>query len=416
MAIIGGSVWGNRGASAMLETVIQKLRASAPDVQISIFTPYPEKDRSLSIAPDLQFYDSRPLALIRYFLIALVLWLGRIFGLKNGLKMGAGALTRSDLLLDIGGITFADGRLKFLPYNILTIWPSLLHQVPVVKLSQAAGSFRNPLLRAIARIFLSRCDHIFARGEKTLGYIEDLGLGKEQVTLAADIAFSYRPSYCISKENIKAAEQLCDTLDQKIAEGQKIICISPSELVAKKMQSYQPGFCELILDTIKKNKCDDLAYVLVPNATREGSKKRRNNDIQVIRELRNRAEIDLPSSLYGKIIWVDYDINTEGVDQIINRANIVIASRFHAMVAALRSFKPTLIVGWGHKYKEVMKRFEQDEFVFDYQISPSAVLEKLMILLENEELIRQQIKNAYPAERRISEIQFEYIAEKFLEN
>lgn len=416
IAIIGGSVWGNRGASAMLETTIHKLRDSAPDAQFFVFTPYPEKDKSLCTDPSLEFYDSKPLALIAYFIDSTWCWFTGKLGLKKVLKDGAGALTKSDLLLDIGGITFADGRLKFLPYNMLTIWPSLLHQVPVVKLSQAAGSFRNPILRVIARVFLSRCDHIFARGEKTLAYLEDLGLEADKLSFAADIAFSYQPEFCISKENDTAMKQLCDLLDQKIAEGQKIICISPSELVSRKMDSSQISYADLVIDLIKKGDHDGETYLLVPNASREGSKKHRNNDLHVIMELRNRAEIDLPERIYRKIIWVDYDLNTAGVDQIINRAHIVIASRFHAMVAALRSLKPTLIVGWGHKYKEVMKRFGLEEFVFDYQITTGAMLEKLSILMEREDSISRQIANAYKSERNASDIQFDYIAGKFLEN
>ena len=99
IAIIGGSIWGNRGASAMLETTIHKLRDSAPTAQIYVFTPYPEKDSSLSIDSSLEFFDSRPLALIRYFLATAWCWFAGLFGLKAVLKGGAGALTHSDLLL-----------------------------------------------------------------------------------------------------------------------------------------------------------------------------------------------------------------------------------------------------------------------------------------------------------------------------
>ena len=283
IAIIGGSVWGNRGASAMLETVIYKLRVGAPDAKIFVFTPYPEKDKALTNDLSLEFYDSRPLALIGYFLTSLGYWFTGIIGVVRELDGEVGALTQSDLLLDIGGITFADGRLKFLPYNMLTIWPSLLYKVPVVKLSQAAGSFRNPILRVIAKLFLSRCDHIFARGEKTLGYLDELGLMKDRITLAADIAFSYQSDYCISKENDTAVKQLCDLLDQKIAEGQKIICISPSELVSRKMDSSKLSYADKMIDVIKKGDHDGGTYIFVPNATREGSKKHRNNDLHVIK-------------------------------------------------------------------------------------------------------------------------------------
>jgi colanic acid/amylovoran biosynthesis protein len=416
IAIIGGSIWGNRGAAAMLETTIHKLREYAPDVEISVFTPYPEKDQSLSIDPRLEFFDSRPFALVEYFLATVWSRIGVLIGINFKLKDGAAALTGSDLLLDIGGITFADGRLKYLPYNILTIWPSIIHRVPVVKLSQAAGSFRNPILRIVAKYFLSRCAHIFARGEKTMEYLEDLGLEQDRISLAADIAFVYLPEYCLSQENDFAVEQLCTLLDLKIAENQKIICISPSVLVSEKMRSNQVSYADLMIDIIKKGDYQNETYVFVPNATREGSKKTRNNDLQVIKELRDRAEVELPARIYNKMIWADYDLSTRGVDKIIQRANIVIASRFHTMVAALRSFKPTIIVGWSHKYKEVMKRFGQDEFVFDYKLDSDDSIKKLTELLDRENSIISQIEHSYKLEASASKVQFDYIAGKFLEN
>jgi len=42
VAIIGGSIWGNRGAAAMLETTIAQVRAVLGDVRIAVFTPYPQ--------------------------------------------------------------------------------------------------------------------------------------------------------------------------------------------------------------------------------------------------------------------------------------------------------------------------------------------------------------------------------------
>ncbi len=76
----------------------------------------------------------------------------------------ARALAESDVLLDIGGITFSDGREKYLPFNILSIWPAMLLGVPVVKLAQAVGPFKNPLNRFLRKDFLFRCaSHLRAR-------------------------------------------------------------------------------------------------------------------------------------------------------------------------------------------------------------------------------------------------------------
>ena len=74
ISIIGGSIWGNRGASAMLETTIGKLREAKLDASYNIFTPYPLKDLSLAADPQLNFFDSRPFAIVQYFLKTLFGW------------------------------------------------------------------------------------------------------------------------------------------------------------------------------------------------------------------------------------------------------------------------------------------------------------------------------------------------------
>ena len=415
VAIIGGSIWGNRGASAMLETTIHKIREVAPQAQISVFSPYPRRDKVLCIDGDLIFYDSRPLSVIIYFLRALGTWIVGLFGLENRLSGGAGALTRTDFLLDIGGITFADGRLKFLPYNILTIWPSILHRVPVIKLSQAAGSFNNPIIRIASKVFLSRCDHFFARGEKTLYYLKELGLDEDRITLAADIAFGYQSSFCLSQENTIAVKHLSQVLVSTAAAGDKIIGISPSILVSSKMKASKNDYINHILDMIKKSDYQNQTFVIFPNASREGSKKTKNNDLVVIRDARDRAELELPERIYRKILWVNYDLNTAGVETIIRHTNLVLASRFHSMVASLRLAKPTIVIGWGHKYREVMQRFSQEEYVFDYRMETVSLVDKIKELLENESVISGQIQAALRVEEAVSDVQFNYVAEKLRE-
>ncbi|UCE94363.1 MAG: polysaccharide pyruvyl transferase family protein [Flavobacteriaceae bacterium] len=416
IVIIGGSIWGNRGASAMLETTIHKVRETNPAIKIIVFTPYPKKDESLSIDSSLTFYDSRPQAIIQYFLQAVWAWIVKKFGGSNTLSGAAGALTQSNLLLDIGGITFADGRLIFLPYNILTIWPSILHNVPVIKLSQAAGSFKNPIIRWASQVFLSRCDYFFARGEKTLEHLTGLNLDMRKVSLASDIAFSYKPSFCLSRENQKSVEQLCEILRDKAGKGEKIIGISPSILVSDKMRSADSDYSSIVIDMLKKSDYQNQTYVIFPNAAREGSKKTKNNDLHVIQALRDIAELELPYSIYNKIYWVNYDLDSSGVEAVINHTNLVISSRFHAMVASLRLAKPTLVIGWGHKYKEVMKQFGLQDFVFDYRMDRNELPEKINFLHQNVDEIIQKIQIALRHEIKISQQQFDYVSKKISQN
>ena len=61
-AIMGGSVWGNRGAEAMLMTVIAEIRKFEPEAIFNVFTIYPEKDRVLVQDDAIRFMSGAPLA------------------------------------------------------------------------------------------------------------------------------------------------------------------------------------------------------------------------------------------------------------------------------------------------------------------------------------------------------------------
>ena len=98
-------------------------------------------------------------------------------------------LSQCDLLIDLAGVSFIDGREKFLPFNILTLAPAFFLKVPVVKFSQAMGPFRNPLNFFTAKHILSRCERLFARGEQTAANLSNLPLSRNSWQMAGDLAF-----------------------------------------------------------------------------------------------------------------------------------------------------------------------------------------------------------------------------------
>ena len=122
VSIIGGTIWGNRGAESMLVTVIGKLREMDSETRFNVFSYYPARDRELVNDELVTILSGKPLSRNKAFLRRA----GRRASKQAGIKRPkaifkiARALCASDLLLDIGGITFSDGREKYLPFNILT--------------------------------------------------------------------------------------------------------------------------------------------------------------------------------------------------------------------------------------------------------------------------------------------------------
>ena len=110
-ALMGGSVWGNRGAEAMLMTVIAEIRKVDPEAVFNVYTIYPQKDRSLVQDPKIRFLSGEPLSVaLVHFPFALLAALFRFLKIDLPLPKAVRLLRESDFLLDIGGITFSDGR------------------------------------------------------------------------------------------------------------------------------------------------------------------------------------------------------------------------------------------------------------------------------------------------------------------
>jgi len=414
IAIIGGTIWGNRGAESMLVTTIGKLRESFPNAKFNAFSYYPSKDRELIKDKNIKIVSSKPLSLpTKHFFGALI---GLIF-LKLGLKIPKGkffeiarALHASDILLEIGGITFSDGREKFLPFNVLTIWPAMLLGVPVVKLAQALGPFKNWLNQFLAKIFLPCCKHIFARGEGTANYLSSIGL-IEIVDTVADIAFLYKPLYSLSNENEARVFDLLKSIQSEKESGRKIIVVSPSVLVDKQSRKAGQDYPGFFFDLIKSDKKDEFSYIFIPNASREGSDQSHNNDLNLIKKLQALfGDGFVSEEVSSHVFWVDFDINTEWIRNIIHEADVLVTSRFHAMISGLTLKIPSIVVGWGHKYTETMAYFDMEEYCINFREINCDLRSLIKKVLSDRKEIAEKYDLYLPEVLEKAKVQFDYLS------
>mgnify|MGYP005849865123 CR=1 FL=1 len=406
IAITGATLWGNRGAEAMLVTTIGQVRARRPDARIVIFSYFPKRDRALVRDPRVTVIGARPRDLVlRIFPFAVLVWLMGLLRLRwpdRLLPHPIRALRRCDALLDISGISFADGREKFLPFNILLIWPAMLLGVPVIKLAQALGPFKNPLTRLSARLFLPRCRHIYARGDVTAAHLRDLGLPAERWSLAADIAFVYEPSHSLTAENEAQVDALTARLAELRAAGKTIIGLVPSSLVHTASARAGRDYAGLFVQIIRELGGPEMHFVVVPNATRQGSPSFANNDLAAIAILRER----LTGALGERVDVVDYDLNTAGSRRLFALCDLIITSRFHAMISALTLGVPPVVIGWSHKYAEVLVEFGLERFAVDFADPDADVLSLARTALAERDALRVQIEAQIEAVRAAAAAQF----------
>lgn len=416
VSIIGGTVWGNRGAESMLVTSIGIIREKFPQTKFYVFSYVPQKDRQLISDRNIRILSGKPVSLVtRHLFGALIAALFKILHLKipkTHFFNIARALDESDLLLDIGGISFSDGREKFLPYNALILWPSMILGTPVVKVAQAMGSFKNPFNRIFARLSLPPCTQIFARGEKTAEHLKDLQIPAEKWKVATDIAFLYKPAYSLSSENEEKVNALLSKLKKVKMQKRKIIVITPSILVEQESEKRGTDYKMKLLEIVKYFSHKDAHFVFLPNATREGSEKTANNDLPTIQRIKTEAQKLFDRDTFNSNFdWVSYDVNTASIREILSYADWLFTSRYHSMISALCLGVNLVVIGWGHKYKETMEYFKLGSCYLDFNEKDLDLESYLDDIVKQEKKINQLLKEYKPAVVESAEKQREYIVD-----
>jgi colanic acid/amylovoran biosynthesis protein len=409
--IIGGTLWGNRGAEAMVVTTIGRVRERDPDASFVLLSYFPDRDRELLTDPRITVVDARPRPTAVTWFGAL---LSRIVGLV-GLRLSNAMLPspvrelrRCRVLFDVSGISFHDGRLTVVAYNLLCIWPALLLRVPVIRLSQAMGPFRHPLNRMPARWVTRRSLHTFARGRLTAEFMAGLGVPSDSWSVAPDVAFAYEPRFSLTKENEQQVTDLGERLTGLRSSGIDVVGLVPSSLVNQKMTKEGQDYVGLLVTLVRDLQQRGVHVLVMPNATRAGVDVPRNNDISVINQLRDRVSSEVRIDPTG-ITYVDYDLNTASIRSLTDQCELLITSRFHAMVAALALGVPPLVMGWSHKYEEVLEMFGCEGDAVDFSEAEERLPQMVEQLLAERDSTRERILKALPEVTTAAVAQFDQL-------
>jgi coenzyme F420-reducing hydrogenase beta subunit/polysaccharide pyruvyl transferase WcaK-like protein len=360
---IGAAFSANKGAASMLQSVIDNAEKVAPNARVVVLSTYPEQDRIenpngrvevVSLTPLELLFPTLPLAIL-VFAARLLGWRGRTFARTRALR----ELLDAAVVADLAGISFSDGRgLPTLAYNVLMTGIPLLVGAPVVKCAQALGSFESTLNRLAARLVLSNVSEIVARGDTTMANLMDLGM--THVSPGADLAF------------------LMDTPGTADAEARTIIeALGDHPFVAVSPSSVLRSYCERDgIDYVghMARECDrlisklDVELIILAHSARPGQPESRMNDLPVC------SEIVASMAHKDRVILLDRSVSPATLRAVIGHSVVLVTSRFHAMISALATATPVVVLGWSHKYEEVMTSFGLTDWVLPYRALPEMLL------------------------------------------
>lgn len=400
VSIVGAALSANKGAAAMVETLVARLPGFVEGVHFKLLTTYPADDsKRLPVGSSIDVVGLEPVRLaVVEFPIALLAFAARRCHLPLGWVRSRAnrAILDSSVVVDVAGISFADGRgVAILFYNTLMTGLPLLLGVPTVKAAQALGPFKSRTNRLLAKRVLPALAMVCARGSATREHLE--GLKLTNVVDVADLAFSLDEASLLTEE----IEHILGTLDGGF------VTVMPSSVV-KAMYEKSGGnyvdavekFIQLLRDATKLN------VVIAPHSYRVGHGEGRMNDGPVCREVAMRFTHD------DGVVGLDADLTAGELRHVVARGSILVTSRFHAMISGLATATPTVVVGWSHKYKEVLGDFGLEDFGLDSSAldTPEIIVEKALDAINRREAIVQQILAGLPSVVERSSRNFTVIA------
>lgn len=418
IAITAASYSGNKGAAAMLQSSIRQLYDIYGDrLNITLMSVYPGEDRKQNPYDFMKIVSAKPAKLIFFvFPLACLYWLLKwIPGLKRLFLKNKVIKTYQscDLVIDEAGVSFIDSRgFVMNTYAFITMAIPKLCGAPIVKYSQAIGPFKGFWNRFLAKWMLPKLELICARGEITEDNLKKLGL-RGNVRLCADGAFTMKDDRRYT-DMVEAAT----SKDSFFAPNEKgIIGLSISSVVNKKCNRLGIDYKKKTVEFIDYLTQNGYRVLIIANAARINSDKPRNNDLLIGDEIYNSVK-DVK-----QVRWYHREMDAEEIREYIGRCRIVVASRFHSMIGALEKKVPVLLVGWSHKYREVLNQFELGKYCIDYTfIKDNAIKsanpdsfcsfrEGFERVLSDEKLIRSKIEEHYDEVIKSSLLNIKYISE-----
>lgn len=377
-ALLGDRISGNLGVPSILEGLKEVLGRKFPGNKCVVFVPWSsyrdDLDREESLGVELS-----PLG--NYWYLLVIGAVRRLFGFPAGPKKYlriVDKLRSCDLAIDFNGIIFEEslGRQSFRKclYRGLRFPLCRVLGVKVVKYTADIGPFRSRWNKFFGKFYMSGCmDLIFARSEVSKRNARELGV-KTPIRVLPDTAFVMR--YDVdSPPALRTVSGL----------RRPVIGVSVSFQIHKRLGDRYPREMASFVDDI----CGTLgvSVILIPNDTFS----RPVNDEQVGRMI-------MESTTSRRCVLMKNDGFSAGdVKSVIANCEALLASRYHSVIAGLSTAVPTLVLGWHHKYMEVLKMFGMEEWQLSVEeFAPELLRKKFGKLWMERERLRGNIQSRLP--------------------
>jgi polysaccharide pyruvyl transferase WcaK-like protein len=271
----------------------------------------------------------------------------------------------------------------------------LLLGTPTVKAAQAMGPFRKQPNKMLAKLILPHLAAICARGSGTRNHLDELHL--TNVHDVADLAFA-----------LPTAGALPSAVEERITHCKnEYILVMPSSVVKGMYQKQGGNYVDAMVALITEIRhSTGRTVVVAPHSLRVGKPEGRMNDGPVCEEIIAQLQGD------SGVIGISDDLYSAELRLLVAHSRVLVTSRFHAMISGLATATPTIVLGWSHKYREVLDLFDASQYGLDaIALSDTArVVDMVKDALDIHDVLEKKLIAALPEVMRQSEENFRIIA------
>jgi colanic acid/amylovoran biosynthesis protein len=297
-----------------------------------------------------------------------------------------------DMAIDVSGYAYHDSRDYRQPLETIKIIKFCKEKkAKYLFMPQAWGSFDKPMVAENVRKMLNMSDGFSARDKVSQGYLANL-LQKpaEDIELFPDIAFNF------PKPDLNIGKVILERAGRKNSE-RKLLIIGPNMRVYSRFEgaAEQNPYVQKLLN-IARYAINDLQMdvALVANEIHV-QKESYHSDDRFICNLLKEAINDNEHCFF-----IDEYFSAQEVKSIIGNGNLVVASRFHALIFALSQGIPSMAISWSHKYRELFSLFEMEKFVLeDSNMESEILINRLSELSSNQKKWQNHIQTTFESIR-----------------
>lgn len=396
--LIAGGGMNNKGAQAMLYTVLYELRNRYPDCKIyvamseSISTTLDLKAEVIALRPMSWMFllggikTAKAMVVDFYYasreLLSHIIHRDKVKRSMNRLSALKKEMKKIDVMLDISGYSLSSSCGLFQTQIFLDrLQVMKKYGIKTYLLPQSFGPFDYTDKRILRRITdtLSYPSVIWARESVSQDYLRKIGV-YSNVKLSKDIVLlSKAIDYHMVLEN---TEEI-----RNIDMPRKTVVIIPNMNVSRITRNNKT-LSSVISLCIDKLRNEGFSILLLWHS---------GEDEPIVMDIKAEYKDD------AAVLVLDRAVSCIEFIEYIKQASFCIASRYHSIVQSYKHCVPCIAFGWAEKYQELLSYFDQEKYNFD--MTESIANEKVVLALKH------MMENYHEESDKIRELLLRYQAE-----